>query len=273
MLRPYPYADMDRIMILLEQTRAGQVMSVAWQNFQDWREQNQVFERFGIYRGTVFNLTGGDQPERLNGALASADVFPAVGIQPMVGRTFLSDEDKAGAPRVAIISERLWRSHFAADPAAVGRTMVLNGEPHTIVGVMPAGMRFPSRLNDVWVPLGLFVSTFPPDRGAHPGLTVVAKLKPGISVARAAADMDAVARRLERQYPVSNVDHTVLVQPYYEQIVQNIRPALVALMGAVAFVLLIACANLANMMLARADARQREIAIREALGASRWRIF
>jgi putative ABC transport system permease protein len=272
MLRPYAYADMDRIVMLAEIMRTGQTVSIAWPNFEDWQAENKVFEHLGIYRGTVLNLTGGDRPERLIASLASSEVFKAVGLQAMVGRTFTADEDRPGAPRVAVVGERFWRSHFAADPQAVGRTVMLDGEPFTIVGVMPAGMRFPSRISDVWLPLGLFVPTFPVDRGSHPGLFAVAKLKPGISVERASADMDAIARRLERQYPMSNTDHAVSVEPYYEQIVRKIRPALLALSGAVAFVLLIGCANLANMLLARAEGRQREIAIREALGASRWRI-
>jgi putative ABC transport system permease protein len=273
MLRPYPYADMDRIVMLMERTRSGLPLSIAWQNFQDWHEQNQVFEQMGIYRGTTVNLTGADQPERLIASMVSSEVFKAVGISAMSGRTFAAEEDRPGAARVAIVSERFWRSHFAADPNAVGRTVMLDGEPHTIVGVMPAGMRFPSRTTDVWLPLGLFVPQFPPERGAHPGLFGIGKLKPGISVERASADMDAIARRLEQQYPLSNTDHTVAVESYYEQIVRNIRPALLMLFGAVAFVLLIGCANLANMLLARADSRQREFAIREALGASRWRIL
>ena len=272
MLRPYPYADMNRIMIVGEITRDGQPISVAWPNFQDWRDANQVFEHFGVYRALVANLAGGDQPERLNGSLVSSDVFKALGMEARVGRTFVPEEDRPGAPRVAIISDRFWRSHFDPNPSAIGKSIALNGEAHTIVGVMRAGMRFPSRLTDVWLPLGLYVPTFPADRGAHPGLYVVAKLKAGTGVARATADMDAVARRLEKQYPLSNTDHTVSVVPYYEQIVQNIRPALLALVGAVSCVLLIGCANLANMLLARADGRQREVAIREALGASRWRI-
>jgi putative ABC transport system permease protein len=221
----------------------------------------------------VLNLTGGDQPERVVSSLVSSDVFKAVGIHPAAGRAFTPQEDKAGAARVAIVSQRFWRAHLNGAPDAIGASVVLDGETYTVVGVMPPGMRFPSRLTDVWLPLGLFVQTFPAARGAHPGLTVVGKLKPGIPVARAAADMDAIARRLEQQYPMSNADHTVVVQPYYEQIVENIRPALVTLSVAVGFVLLIACANLANLMFARSDARQREIAIREALGASRWRVF
>jgi len=273
LLRPYAYPDMNRIVTLLETTRRGQVMSVSWQNFQDWRAANQVFEHLGIYRGTVMNLTGGEQqPERIFGSLASSDVFNALGLQPIAGRTFTAQEDEPAAPRVAIVSERLWRSHFGGDPSAIGGTIVLNDEPYTIVGVMPAGMRFPSRGTDVWVPLGVFIRTFPPDRGAHPGLAAVGKLKRGVPVERAAAEMDAIARRLERQYPMSNADHTVSLTPYAEQIVQNIRPALVTLACAVLFVLLIVCANLANLMLARADGRHRELAIREALGASRWRI-
>jgi putative ABC transport system permease protein len=272
MLRPYPYPDVNRIVMVAETTRTGQMLSIAWANFQDWREQNQVFEHLGIYRGTVLNLTGGDQPERLVASMVSSDVFKALGLQATIGRVFTADEDRPGAPRVAVVSERFWRSHLGGDASAVGRTIVLDGEPHTVVGVMPAGMRFPSRTTDVWLPVGLFVPTFPVERGAHPGLFGVGKLKPRVSVARASADMDAIARRLEQQYPMSNTDHTVSLEPYHEQIVQNIRPALLALSGAVAFLLLIGCANLANLLLARADARQREIAIREALGASRRRI-
>ncbi len=154
MLRPYPYADMDRIVMLAETTRTGQTMSIAWANFQDWREQNQVFEHLGIYRGTVLNLTGGDQPERLIASLASSEVFKAVGLQAMIGRTFTADEDRAGAPRVAVVSERFWRTHLDADASAIGRSIMLDGESHIVVGVMPAGMRFPSRTTDVWLPAG-----------------------------------------------------------------------------------------------------------------------
>src|SRR3954469_25772994 len=209
MLRPYPYADMDRIVMVAEKMRAGQTLSIAWANFTDWRAQNQVFAHLGIYRGTVVNLTGGDQPERLIASLASSEVFKAVGIQASVGRTFLADEDEPGAPRVAVVSERLWRTHFNAEAAVVGRTILLNGEPPTIVGVMPAGRGLPSRLTDVWLPLGPSVTGFPSDRGAHPGLFAIGKLRSGVTVDRAIADMDAIARRLEAQYPLSNTDHTV----------------------------------------------------------------
>ena len=273
MLRPYPYPDIDRIVMINETTRQGGTMSVSWPTFQDWRTQQQSFEYFGIFRNTTANLTGGDQPVRLSAAIASSPIFGALGVGPAAGRTFTAEEDAPGAARTAIISERLWRSQFAADPGMIGRAVVLNNEPHLVIGIMPPGMRFPSRLTDVWLPLGPIVPTLPAGRGNHPNLFVAARLKPGVSFDRAVADMDTIARRLEKQYPDSNTDVAVAMTPYYEQIVRSIRPTLYVLLGAVGFVLLIGCANLANLMLARAERRQREIALRAALGAERRRII
>jgi putative ABC transport system permease protein len=273
MLRPLPYPDIDRILTFIEQVRStGAPMSVSWPNFLDYRDQNQVFEHIGVHRGAIVNVTGTGQPERLNGSLASSGVFRAMGIAPLAGRTFTAEEDRAGVEPVAIISERLWRSHFNADAAIVGRALTMNGQPHTIVGIMPASMRFPSRLTDVWLPVGLFVPSFPP-RGAHPGLVAVGKLKPGVTVQQAMTDLDTLTRRIEQQYPESSKNLAVQITLYYESVVRNIRPALYVLIAAVAFVLLIGCANLANLMLSKAEARQREIAIRSALGADRWRII
>jgi putative ABC transport system permease protein len=272
LLRPYPYPDMDRIVLLNERSRAGQQMSVSWPNFQDWQTYNQVFEHLGLYRIGIVNLTGGEQPERLSAATASSGLFGAMGIAPLLGRAFGVEDDRAGAERVAIVSERLWRNRFNGDRALVGRALLLNGDPHTVVGVMPASMRFPSRLTDVWLPLGPIVSTLPTDRGAHPNLYAVGKMKAGVTFDRAVADMDTVARRLEQEHPASNHEVAIAMVQYYEAIVQNIRPTLLMLLGGVTFVLLIACANLANLMLARSERHQRDIAVRRALGADRWRI-
>jgi putative ABC transport system permease protein len=272
LLRPFPYPYMDRLALLMESGANGQAMSVAWPNLEDWRAQNEVFDELGVYRNMPVALLGGDAPERLNGCLVSSSVFASMGIAPLIGRTFNESDDASGAARVAIISERLWRNRFGARTDIAGLPVTLNSQPFTIAGVMPAGMRFPARTTDVWLPLGLFVDTFPRERGAHPGLIAVGRLKKGIDIERARASMTAIANRLSERYPESNKGGGITVNPYYELIVQNIRPVLRMLLGAVAMLLLIACSNLASLMLARAESRHRELAVRSALGASRLRL-
>jgi putative ABC transport system permease protein len=273
LLRPFPYPYMDRLMMLTEVAGTGQTMSVAWPNYQDWRAQNDAFEDLGLFRNMPVALAGGDAPERLNGSLMSSSIFASIGIAPIAGRTFNEQDDVPGGPRVAIISERLWRNRFGARGDITNLPVTLNSQPFTIVGVMPASMRFPGRAVDVWLPLGLFVDTFPKARGAHPGLFAFGRLKPGVDVERGRATMNAIAKRLSDQYPDSNRNNGIVVTPYYELIVQNIRPVLQMLLGAVTMLLLIACSNLASLMLARAESRQRELALRAALGAGRGRLI
>ena len=273
LLKPLPYPNGDRLAIMNERTQTGSPMSVSWPTFKDWRDQSQVFEHIGVYRGAALNLTGGDRPERVNATMVSSAVFPALGIRPLKGRTFVAREDESGTSPVVIISHRLWQNRFSNDPSIVGQAILLNGMPHEIVGVMPPTMRFPSGLTDAWVPLGLYVDQLPPSRGNHPGLTAVGALEPGLTFDRAKAEMETIARRLAAAYPETNKNTSVSVTPYYELVVRSIRPLLAVLFGATIFVLLIACANLANMMLVRADQRRGELAVRAALGAGRWRLI
>ena len=270
-LRPFPYPDMDRIVLLTESGHNNQPMSVSWPNFLDWRAQSDSFDELGVYRGMTVNYRASDQTERLNASMVSSSVFQTAGITPLHGRTFGPAEDVPGAPAVALVSERLWRSHFGANEILLNTDISLDGRSYTVVGIMPAGMRFPSRLTDVWLPLGGYVDSFP-DRGAHPGLTAVGRLKSGVTIETARANMTTIARRLAEAYPMSNKFNTVVVNSYYELVVRDIRPAMMILLSAVGALLLIACVNLANLLLARAESRQQELTIRAALGAGRGRL-
>lgn len=275
MLRPLPYPNADRLILLNETAEnRGRVdmMSVSWQDYLDWQKQARCFQYLGIFRNQNLTLTGFDQAERLNGAMASSDVFNALGIPPLLGRAFVEEEDKAGAAPVAILSERLWRNRFSASPDIINRTITLDGINYTVIGVMPASMRFPSTLTDIWVPLGLYVNGMPSSRDNHPGLTAAALLKPDVSVQQGFSEMETIARRIGDQFPDTNSSVRVRITTLYMNMVGNIRSSLVVLLATVLFVLLIACVNLANMTLARGEGRLRELAVRSALGASRGRL-
>ena len=260
LLRPLPYHDADRMMVAH--------MSVP--DYRDIKDANQVFDETAIWATNQYSLTVGGESQQTLGVVASAEFFSMLG-QAAVGRTFTAEED---SEPLAVISHNLWKSRFGGEASVIGQSIDLGGRSHTIIGVMPPEFQFPNSQCKLWVTFGAARSTAP-EQAENRQLRIfnaLARLKPGVTASEAQAGIDTIAKRIEQDHPGTNSGITIRFTPLYERIVGEVRPALMVLLGTVGFVLLIACANVANLMLARMSAREREIAIRSALGAGRWRV-
>jgi putative ABC transport system permease protein len=273
LLRPLPYPDADRIMVLNESAN-GQEFSVSLPNYQDWKRDNNVFKYLAITRRESRNLSGipGREAERIPCASVSEEFFKVIGLTPKLGRTFNEEEEKPGGPAAVVISDRLWQHAFARAASVLGQTIKLHDQAFTIVGVMPAEMNSPQD-TDVWFPFARRIVPFWQDRTIHPMLFVWGRLKQGITIGQARTEMKAIAARLEKEYPATNAGASVSVASLLESLVGKYRTNLILLLCAVGLVLLIACANVANLFAARGAARAREFAIRAAVGATRRQII
>ena len=278
LLNPLPYKDPDRLMVVWETNRQlgselGDRNEAAIGNFLDWRSRNQVFDQLGSLFYTDMILTGIGEPQRIKSCVVTSNLFQVLGVQPMLGRSFLPEEEVPGNPHSVILSHDLWQRRFGSDPSLINKTLTLNGHAVMVSGVMPPGfeLQFPTSMHvEMWVPMT--IDPLALERRNH-FLYVLGRLKQGASPAQAQSEMNLIASQLQQQYPETNAERGVHVVPLHKQVVGNVESYLYMLFAAVGFVLLIAGTNVAGLLLARVTARHKEVAMRMAVGASRWRLI
>ncbi|MCI0366301.1 MAG: ABC transporter permease, partial [Phycisphaerales bacterium] len=269
MLRPLPYPNQERLVYIEEKwgTSRGQG-AVAFPNFLDFRRLNRSLDDFALFTGSSPVLRGDMEAERVPGAMVTASLFPILGVAPLLGRGFTEEEDRPNASYVVMLSEDLWRRRYGADPAIVGKSIVLGAEPARVIGVMPRGFHFPDNA-EIWWP---FRGNPRNNTRTDHFMQGIARLKPSVSITQAQSDLRAIMNQISQSHPTETYGQTVNVSPFRDRTTRPVRPVLLALLGAVAFVLLIACTNITNLLLLKASSRSREIAVRGALGGSRARV-
>jgi len=273
LLNPLPYPHSEQLVAVSADTPGFNHAPVAYLNFLDWQRDAQTFSSMAMYRNEDYNFTGTSEAERLSGYMISAGFFSTLGVQPILGRAFRSDDDQLGAAPVVMIGGGLWKRKFGSSPGIIGQSLTLNGTSYLVVGVIPPSFTFYGHDRDVYTPIGQWNDPSFRERRIVVSARVIGRLKPGVTLPQATADMDVIARNLAAAFPEADKDLGIDLVSMKEDIVGNVQPFLLVLLAAVGFLLLIACANVANLLLARSMGRSREFAVRAALGASHMRVI